>query len=89
MSKPNLGQQVRTSEVCTPIPQSYVKNKINNKVKLLSNNAWIANKHAHANIFLSNTYFTLVVQQPYGYNVTGQLQEPKDLIRPATTDVVF
>jgi hypothetical protein len=36
-----------------------------------------------------NTYFTSVVQQPYGYNVTGQLQEPKDLIRPATAKIVF
>ena len=34
----------------TPIPQSYIKNKINNKVKLLSNKAWIANKHAHTNM---------------------------------------
>jgi hypothetical protein len=39
--------------------------------------------------FLFNTYFTSVVQQPYGYNVTGQLQEPKDLIRPATAKIVF
>jgi hypothetical protein len=39
--------------------------------------------------FLSNTYFTSVVQQPYGYNVTGQLQEPKDLNRPATAKVVL
>jgi hypothetical protein len=31
--------------------------------------------------FLFNTYFTSVVQQPYGYNVTRQLQEPKDLIK--------
>ena len=30
--------------------------------------------------FLFNTYFTSVVQQPYGYNVTCQLQVPKDLI---------
>jgi hypothetical protein len=40
-------------------------------------------------ITLSNTYFTSVVQQPSGYNVTGQLQEPKDLIRPATAKIVF
>jgi hypothetical protein len=40
-------------------------------------------------VFLFNTYFTSVVQQPYGYNVTGQLQEPKDLFRPATAKVVF
>jgi hypothetical protein len=40
-------------------------------------------------IFLSNTYFTSVVQQPFGYSVTGQLQEPKDLIRPATAKVVL
>ena len=39
--------------------------------------------------FLFNTYFTSVVQQPYGYNVTGQLQEPKDLIRPATVKILF
>jgi hypothetical protein len=37
--------------------------------------------------FKINIYFTSVVQQPYGYNVTGQLQEPKDLIRPATAKV--
>jgi hypothetical protein len=34
----------------TPIPQSFIKNEINNKVKLLSNNAWIVNKHAHTNM---------------------------------------
>jgi hypothetical protein len=39
--------------------------------------------------YVFNTYFTSVVQQPYGYIVTGQLQEPKDLIRPATAKVVF
>ena len=39
--------------------------------------------------FKFNTYFTSVVQQPYGYNVTGQLQEPKDLIRPATAKAVL
>ena len=33
---------------------------------------------------LFSTYFTSAIQQPYGYNVAGQLQEPKDLIRPAT-----
>jgi hypothetical protein len=36
-----------------------------------------------------STYITSVVQQLYGYNVTGQLQEPKDLIRPATAKIVF
>ena len=31
------------------------------------------------------------IQQPcgYNYNVTGQLQEPKDLTRPATVKVVY
>jgi hypothetical protein len=41
-------------------------------------------------VFLKiNTYLTSVVQQPYGYNATGQLQEPKDLNRPATAKIVF
>ena len=37
------------------------------------------------------TYFTSVVQQPYGYNVTSQLQEPKLqlYIKPATVKVVY
>jgi hypothetical protein len=39
--------------------------------------------------YLFNTHFTSVVQQPYGYNITGQLQESKDLIRPATAKIVF
>ena len=38
-------------------------------------------------------YLTLIllrcIQQPCGYNVTGQLQEPKDLTRPATVKVVY
>jgi hypothetical protein len=34
--------------------------------------------------FLLNTYFTSVV-----HNVTGQLQEPMDLMRPATAEIVF
>ena len=29
------------------------------------------------------------IQQPCGCNVTGQLQEPKDLTRPATVKVVY
>jgi hypothetical protein len=36
-----------------------------------------------------NGYFTSAVQQPYGYNVTGQLQELNDLIRPAAAKIVF
>jgi hypothetical protein len=39
--------------------------------------------------FLFNIYFTLVILQPNGYNVTCQLQEPKALIRPATAKAVF
>ena len=27
--------------------------------------------------------------KPYGYNVTSQSQEPKDLIRPATAKIVY
>ena len=38
-------------------------------------------------------YLTLILlrckQQPCDYIVTGQLQEPKDLTRPATVEVVF
>jgi hypothetical protein len=37
---------------------------------------------------LFNSYFTSVVQQPYGYNLIGQLQEPKELIWPATAKIV-
>jgi hypothetical protein len=42
-----------------------------------------------SHFFQFNNYFTSVVQQSYGYNVTVQLQEPKDLIRPATAKIVF
>ena len=38
-------------------------------------------------------YLTLIllrcIQQPCGCNVAGQLQEPKDLTRPATVKVVY
>ena len=38
-------------------------------------------------------YLTLIllrcIQQPCGYDVNGQLQEPKDLTRPATVKVVY
>ena len=49
----------------------------------------IARARLRSDDFLFNTYFNSVVQQPYGYNVTGQLQEPKDLIRPASAKIVF
>jgi hypothetical protein len=52
---------------------------------------WLGERYIYRSE-LFNTYFTLVVQQWLQcnyYNVTGQLQEPKDLIRPATAKVVF
>ena len=33
----------------------------------------------NARDFLFNTYITSCIQQPYGYNVTGQLEEPKNV----------
>ena len=47
----------------TPIPQSYIKNKINNKVKLLSNNAWIANKHSHTNMTIGGRNTEAIIKQ--------------------------
>jgi hypothetical protein len=57
--------------------------------KLLNDNisSRMLNKQSSDYLFI-NTYFITVVKQPYGYNVTGQLQEPKDLIRPATAKIV-
>ena len=40
-------------------------------------------------ILLSNTYFTSVYPTVMSYNATGQLQEPKDVKRPATVKLVF
>ena len=58
------------------------------KSPLMSN----SKKHDFRNkYFFSNLTLILLrcIQQPCGYDVTGQLQEPKDLTRLATVKVVY
>ena len=41
-------------------------------------------------LFLNLTLILLrCIQQPCDYNINGQLQDPKDLTRPATVKVVY
>ena len=45
-----------TSEaiITCPVPQSHIKNLIDNKVKLLDTNIWLTNGHRHTNLTIGN-----------------------------------
>ena len=46
----------------SPIPQSHIKNLINNKVKDLDNEIWTTNGHRHTNMVLGNKHKNITKQ---------------------------